>query len=819
MTCNSAGITLHLIANAHLDPVWLWRWTEGIEALLATFRAAADLLSEHEDLVFTASSALLYTLVERYDPALFDCIRRHVAQGRWEIAGGWWVEADCNVPSGESLVRQALLGQRYFLERFGRMASVGYAVDTFGHPVTLPQLLAKAGLNAYVFFRPGRHEKALPEEMFWWQAPDGSRILAHRPPGHYGQGVFEPENTVERLHDHASQTVPGLHDVLSFFGVGNHGGGPTRAQLTAIRHVQSTPGALRVLFSRLDTFFVRVREQRQDYPVVCDELLHHARGCYTSNVQVKRWNREAEALLGTAEAFAVLAGHTQARKPLAEAWQRVLTNQFHDVITGTALPEAFEDARDAYGAARTHASEILHHALLTLAQRTDTRGEGQALVVFNSLPWPEMLPFELELPFDFWDSQGSYGVVRADGTTILSQRVQGSTLTGSRSERLLVVDPLPALAGQVYFLSQSANGDSTGTLTAGATFVENERWRIDVDPAHGHWCRLLDRTNATDVLAGHGAVPLVLADSADTWGHDTVAWREIAGCFGDATVCIEECGPVRAALRVESRYNRSTLVQRIRLYRDWPWIEVVVEIDWHEPFSFLKLAFPVAVAQPTVTASVPAGWVTRPADGSEQPCGPWVDLSGETAHGRYGMTLVSDSRHAYDALDNELRLSVLRSPIFAWHAPWKPQVNRNYHYMDHGPSTVRYWLLPHSGPWQATSAVRAGLAINRPPCVVTQHGHAGSEECNRDNVTVSPEHVVLSALKWSEDGTGVVLRLWETAGFPAQAQVALPALGEPCWEGTLDPGEIKTLHLRRSNGTWRWSECDLIEREYTMSGG
>jgi len=239
----TAGQTLHMIGNAHLDVVWLWPWQEGFGEVKATFRAALDLMNDCDDFLFTASSAALYEWIEHNDPAMFDEIKSRVAEGRWEIAGGWWVQPDCNLPSGESFVRQGLYGQRYFKEKLGVTATVGYNVDSFGHHAMLPQILRKCGLSRYVFMRPQRHEMGLPGPLFWWESDDGSCVLAARIPYEYCTWGQELRQHVRKC---AVELKAPFDELLCFYGVGNHGGGPTRENLHSIRAMDADPALARL---------------------------------------------------------------------------------------------------------------------------------------------------------------------------------------------------------------------------------------------------------------------------------------------------------------------------------------------------------------------------------------------------------------------------------------------------------------------------------------------------------------------------------------------------------------------------------------------
>ncbi|MCL5997170.1 MAG: alpha-mannosidase [Chloroflexi bacterium] len=311
MTLTSNPPTLHAIGNAHIDPVWLWRWPEGIETIRATFRSALDRMKEYPDFVFTGSSAAFYAWLKLVDPGLFGEVRERVREGRWEIVGGWWIQPDANIPCGESFARQALYGQRFFLREFGVLATAGYNPDTFGHVGTLPQILRKAGLTRYVFMRPMAHEKQLPGNVFRWRAPDGSEVLAARIARGYGTWGDE-------LSEHVQASRAARPDYLShyivFYGVGNHGGGPTKRNIDSLRLMSqqhaADSAASRIALSSLEAFFAAVEAEMAagaDVPVVADDLQHHARGCYTAESEVKRQNRRVEHLLMNAERFASAA--------------------------------------------------------------------------------------------------------------------------------------------------------------------------------------------------------------------------------------------------------------------------------------------------------------------------------------------------------------------------------------------------------------------------------------------------------------------------------------------------------------------------------
>ncbi|MFO7975947.1 MAG: alpha-mannosidase, partial [Candidatus Hydrogenedentota bacterium] len=387
-------MTVHMIGNGHIDPTWLWRWTEGYEEVRATFRSALDRMNETPDFRFTASSACFYAWVKDCDPGMFEEIRQRVKEGRWELAGGWWVEPDCNIPEGESFVRHGLYSQGFFQREFGLRARVGFNPDSFGHAGTLPQIYKKMGIDYYVYMRPDAvREMDYPDgTTFWWKAKDGSRILACNLQETYTADA----ETLEGIggigkNPHLN---PGQSHVIVFYGVGNHGGGPTKRAIEQIQEAQRRTDLPHTEFSTLlgyfEGFLATTKASR--IPVIATDLQHHARGCYSAHAGVKRMNRRAEHELMVGERLATLTW-LLFRRPcpkdrLARAWRYVLYNQFHDILAGTSFESSYEDVRDQQGAARTTAVETANEALQIIANEIDTTPEGNTIVAFNPLPWP-----------------------------------------------------------------------------------------------------------------------------------------------------------------------------------------------------------------------------------------------------------------------------------------------------------------------------------------------------------------------------------------------------------------------------------------------
>jgi alpha-mannosidase len=805
--------TLHAIGNAHIDPVWLWRWTEGLETIRATFASVLERMKEFPEFHFTSSSAAFYWLLEQTDPNMLALIRERVREGRWEIVGGWWVQPDCNIPCGESFVRHALYAQRYFQKTFGATATVGYNPDSFGHAGTLPQILRKAGLTRYVFMRPGPHEKTLPSNVFWWQSPDGSRVLAVRITRSYATWGRD-------LVEHARASAAGAPDFLSdyilFYGVGNHGGGPTAQNIRSLLEMAQSPDLPAIRLSTLKAFFEATEAQAEagaPVPVVSEELQHHARGCYTAHSDVKRQNRRMEHLLMTAERVAsltwALLGREYPQQTLTEAWQSVLFNQFHDILAGTSLPEGYEDARDLYGHAAALGGFVLHTGLQALTGQMDTRGEGTPLVVFNPLPWRVKAPVEVE--------RGSAQLRDEEGHAVPAQNIQPTTVSGQR--RSVFVLELPPMGYRVLRSDvQSAGSPPQGMLhaevQAGGAVLENDLWRLEVNPS-GHLASLYDKRHRVEVLSAPANVGVVIDDPSDTWSHDVAAFRNEIGRFDGAQMAIEELGDVRACLRIETRWGASWMRQRLYLYRELDVIECRATINWQEQYKMLKLAFPLRLQEPRVTAEAPYGFTERKPNGEEEPCQQWVDLSGWTVNDAgerlsYGFALLNDSKYGYDALGSELRLSILRSPAYAHHDPNTLQPGYRYHIVDQGIQTVIYRLVPHAGSWQEAHVARRAWELHVPPITVNEYVHEGVLPPTASLLHVEPENVLVTVCKKAEDTNALIVRAYESAGRSCTVRIEMPLLGTS-WESPLGACEIKTWCVTPGKPS-EVTEVDLLER-------
>lgn len=803
---------VHMIGNAHIDPVWLWTADEGREEVLATYRSAVERMRETEGFAFSSGAVVTYRWVQQDDPALFAEIQRRVTEGRWSLVNGWWVQPDCNVPCGESFARHGLYGQRALEEMFGKRAATGYNVDSFGHAASLPQILLSCGLTSYVFFRPapGR-EKDLPGTVFWWESDDGSRVLTSRPPLHYPSHAGD---LVERIDEAAALALPDIGHVMCFYGVGNHGGGPTRANIESILRAMSRPDGPTVRFGCPDDFFAAVRASDADLPVLHDELQHHARGCYTAVSRCKWYNRKCEQALLVAERFAALSnrlcGIAYPRNALAHAWENVLFNQFHDILAGTSLREAYDDAYESYEESERVADLALETALTALASQIDTRGDGRPLLVFNPHPWAQRVPVETSVPVTGdWhqDWRGAYRpgavcITDDGGKTVPCQVTALEHSGGQYLIHFCLQADLPPLGYRCYRLRYPDDAPTWNAPTPrSVSTIENEHIRLDFDPDTGFLTGLYDKDGKVELLRGTGGVPWVIDDPSDTWSHGVASFDDVIGRFeAHGQVALVEDGPIRWVARVTSQWGSSMVVLDYTLYAGDRQVYLTVTVDWREQLKMLKLGFPLNLAHPQSTASIPYGSIQRVDDGGEEPCQGWVDVSGTIDGAPYGLALLNDSKYSYDVRDGELRMSILRSPVHAFHTPRQIEPGVTYHYADQGEQVVQLALVPHRGTYVDGDVVRLAAALNAPPIVGQVDVHAGPWPPATSLAECSAPNVVLTTIKVAEEGDDLILRGYETAGRETTAEIRVGPDGRRSkvkWK----PHEIVTLRLGPDSAT------------------
>ena len=812
-----------LVGNSHIDTAWLWPWTETVDVVRRTFSTALQLMPEYPNYKFTQSVALYGAWMQEKYPDIFADMKKRTAEGRWEPVGGMWVEPDLNMPDGESLVRQLLIGKTFFRTQMGVDVRVGWNPDAFGYNWQLPQIYKRSGVDYFVTQKLTWNEtNQLPLKLFWWQSPDGSRVLTYFPRS-YDQNT-EPIGIAEDLAD-VAKLVPGDESMLRLYGVGDHGGGPTRVMLDEAEHWMSPDMVFpKVTYSTATSFFTDMQPKLEDaskapvwnyqtlaegkaqlpantgsklrIPVWNDELyLEFHRGVFTSQATHKRNMRVSEENMLNAEKWASLAwlgGRSYPTDSLNEAWKKVLVGQFHDLAAGSGIAVIYKDAARDYDSVRQTTSEVTTQSLDELAAHADTHTAAGSvpLLVFNPLAWhrTDLVEAQVQLPEPAADT---VEVRTAEGKPVLSQVLDEDRTTG-RFHLLLRAKDVPSLGYRV--LQARAGGDVSSTdLRADGTTLENSALRVVIDPNTGCITHLIDKKSGFDSIAAGGCgnelqTFVDIPKKYDAWNIDADALEKMTPIRAADSVKLVEQGPLRATIRVQRHWGHSTFTQDISLYAGIDRVDVRNDFDWQETHVLLKAAFPLAASSAKATYEIPYGTIDRPTtrDNSvekakfEVPALRWADLG----DGKHGFSLLNDSKYGYDAAGNVLRLSLLRSPTY-------PDPDT-----DHGRQRFTYALYPHTGTWQQALTVRQGYGFNYGLSAVQVTAHAGVLGATHSFLGVDGDNVVLTAMKKAEQSHDLVLRLYEWQGNAADVSITLPGKPERAEEvGMMEDKAIGTLPL------------------------
>jgi len=737
---------VHLICNAHLDPVWLWEWEEGVAATISTFRTAADLCEEFDEFVFNHNEVILYRWVEEYEPALFERIQRLVKAGKWHIMGGWYLQPDCNMPSGESFVRQILLGKAYFAEKFGVEPTTAVNFDPFGHTRGLAQILAKSGYHSYLFCRPGQGDCQLPSDQFIWVGFDGSEVMGCRNPS-YNSPLGK---AVEKVR--AQLANPGSHWAgIVLWGVGNHGGGPSRKDLADLRALIDETTEANVMHSTPEAYFADLANDRASLPKHADDINPWAVGCYTSQVRIKQKHRllenEIYSLEKMASAAALQGLMSYPAEELRSAAQDLAMCQFHDILPGSSIAEVNDEAIAEFAKLISEANDIS-----AASTKAITGGGSGGVMLINSLSWDRSGEFELDCV--------------PEGRAIAGAQCQW--VAGPSGGRKLAVAgvELPALGGKALELAPGSPAQGSPFVVKGDT-VETPFAVIGFDSA-GRIASLVDKASGRQVAAGvlNGfASGEDVPQSWDNWDVD--ADQELKMRDENRLISREVVADGPLQLRIRSSYSiglSSSVTQDIVFHSSTPRIDFETVIDWSEKHTLLKAMFDLAVHSDFARHEIQYGHVERPTHRNlpqdmarfEVACHKWMDLSDNG----FGVAIINDCKYGVGVHGGRIGLSLIKSGTH-------PDARG-----DAGCHLVTYSILPHACGFSAESVVRPAYELNIPVRCFA----AGEGACDIASlVTVDKANVIVESVKWAEDGRGFVVRLYEAEKSAGSANVTLGA--------------------------------------------
>ncbi|TSA30915.1 MAG: alpha-mannosidase, partial [Porphyromonadaceae bacterium] len=768
------GDSIYVTGHAHMDMNWLWPCNESVKMFHDNFRQVIAFMERFPDYRMLQSQATIYQHIEQIDSPLFEKVKKYVAEGRFELAGGMWTEGDCNLTGGEALCRSFLLGQKYFLDRFGKMALVGWLPDNFGHISQFPQLLKLAGLDYYYFHR------CVPFiGPFWWTGPDSSKVLCFTNYTYNGEITPGLKNEVSRIS-------PVTHKMLHPTGIGDHGGGPTLKNIEMVHQLDATPRFPSIKFASAESFFEATEKMPVTLPVHRGEMQFIFEGCYTSVAEIKENTRKSEQSMYAAELLSSLrwlSGDPYPAGDLKSLWETVAFNQFHDILPGSAIYETYQDAVADHKMVQKKALSIFESDFRRLADEIAFKtGAGQPVVALNLQPRSGRVLVQAEIyshekpataNLSSWGDYYEYAHVKpATGNRVATMMVRdgfgrsypaqiigGKEFPpGFRTTVEFVVDSMPAGGYKSFYADASVPGSSVEEIPEKDGVFGTDYFMIRMDLKTGDIIGLKDKRTGKEYVSANGRLNrlriwMEAPNGMNAWTIGET--KEILDITDIVSVAITERGPVRATVEVVKKWGRSKFIQRTYIYKSYPRIDFDLEVHWFEtgdgvnPAPFLKATFDLAMDNPSFYSQVPFDVISRAINGQEVPAQQWVDVS----DGRDGMALLNRTKfgHSYDK--GQLRLSLLR-------ATYSPDL-----YPNMGINHIQYSLFPHTGDWK-NGVWAEGENFNvpvyaaEPPSLALAKTHSTRPE-NGSLLAVSPAEVVMSGIKQAEDGKNLIIRLAE----------------------------------------------------------
>ncbi|WP_217595900.1 alpha-mannosidase [Cohnella sp. GbtcB17] len=755
---NAEGVQ-HMVGQSHIDIAWLWPVRETVRKTSRTFSTVDALMREYPEFRYAQSQPLLFEFLKNNDPELYARVKERIAEGRWELVGGMYVEPDLNIPSGESLMRQMLYGQRFYREEFGRVSDIEWLPDTFGYCASLPQILKHGGVRYFMTTKLNWNDtNVFPYDLFRWVGIDGTPMLSY-----LNHGINE-HTTPKDIHEHWQsyrQKVVYPEQML-LYGHGDGGGGVTREMLEYIDRADLMIGQPASKHSTAADFFAGAEQKHGEVPEWHGDLyLELHRGTYTTHGRNKRSNRKSEVLYREAELWHALALpkldaglDARLRRELHEGWKLILLNQFHDIIPGSAITEAYVTSEKEYGTIFEKGRESLGAIVPALAGGIDTTaGEGVPYVVFNGLGWAR-------------DVQAALAVAGSSASALAAYDSEGRRLTADvfGEDRLTVCVPaVPAFGYKTVWLREEMDASTAAAGAAGYRLGdgwETAAYRVRFN-ARGEIVSLFDKAAGREIVkAGEAANRFGFYHDRptlwDAWDIDERYELQPAGEAELLEKSVALQGETMDVLRFRWRLHQSEISQDVVFYHGDRRIDFRTRVVWNESHKLLKVGFPIDVVASKATYEIPYGALERPThrntsweQAQYEVCGHrFVDVS---EHG-YGVSLLNDCKYGYDVQGTTIRLSLLRAP------KW-PDITA-----DLGEHEFTYSLYPHEGDWRTAHTLRRAAELNAEDVVVLADRQSGSLPATGALLPFVSEHVVLDSVKPAEDGDGIVLRLYESSG-------------------------------------------------------
>ena len=724
------SLTVSGVGHAHIDLGWLWPIRETIRKGGRTFATALAMMERYPDYVFGASQAQLYQWVKDYYPLLYKKVKQKIAEGRWEIQGGMWVEPDVNISGGEALVRQFIHGKRFWRDEFGKDTRMLWLPDVFGYNGALPQIMKKSEIDYFMTIKISWSKfNTFPHHTFWWEGIDGSRVLAHMPPEGTYNSAAAPRSIAAIEREYRDKYVS--ENALLLFGIGDGGAGPGESHLENLAREKNLEGLPPVIQEPAEAFFHRLEPNSDQYKTWAGELyLEYHQGTLTTQARNKRFNRKLEIALRELEWIGVWASKTAAgydypTEALDAIWKEMLLYQFHDILPGSSITRVYNESLARYQVLMDQTKALTDEARSALIAQIDTSTLKNPVVISNALSWE----------CKHW--------LNVSGVWIKAQ--------------------IPAMGYAAVELAASLI--DTDSLHADTQGLENELLRVQI-ASDGSISSVFDKVHQREVLPpGASANTLdVYEDGGNAWDFAFDYRVQTPQRFTLVSAEASIDGP-RAVLHQSYRYGDSTLSQQIILTLGSRRLDFVTEVDWQENGKMLRTRFPLDIHAWEATCEIQFGTIKRPTHSNttwdmakyEIAAHKWVDLSQRD----YGVALLNDCKYGYHVEQGLIDLNLLRSP----HSP-DPVADRAHH-------TFTYTLFPHQGDHVEGKVAHAAYALNIPLQATVTDVHTGTLPASASLIQVDAPNVIVEAVKQAEDGTGMVVRLYESQGASVAAHVTV----------------------------------------------